>query len=254
MGLDIYAGTLTRYYMHDWKSVVQQWAEANGMKFQRFAPNEEEIEEETDPARVREAVENWRDQIVAAVSQPGQEPFTPWPEDCERPYYTDKPDWDAYGALLLAAACYSYGEPLPATVSKGWDFMEHPLIRRLSEDQEKVWSLLRGAVWWIPLPDGFFFEAPLPTGNREVIATTAGLRQELERLNELAWRADEKTILGWSDTEGYPADGTVNDGTVQTGETHTVYDTQSLAKFAFSILYQALLFSETHQVPILLDY
>ena len=27
MGLDIYAGTLTRYYSHNWKTVVQQWAE-----------------------------------------------------------------------------------------------------------------------------------------------------------------------------------------------------------------------------------
>ena len=29
MGLDIYAGTLTRYYSHNWKTVVQQWAEEN---------------------------------------------------------------------------------------------------------------------------------------------------------------------------------------------------------------------------------
>ncbi len=27
MGLDIYAGTLTRYYPDDWKTVAQQWAE-----------------------------------------------------------------------------------------------------------------------------------------------------------------------------------------------------------------------------------
>ena len=27
MGLDIYAGTLTRYYSHNWKTVVQQRSE-----------------------------------------------------------------------------------------------------------------------------------------------------------------------------------------------------------------------------------
>ena len=32
MGLDIYAGTLTRYYSRNWKTVVQQWAEENGLK------------------------------------------------------------------------------------------------------------------------------------------------------------------------------------------------------------------------------
>jgi len=33
MGLDIYAGTLTRYYSHNWKTVVQQWAEENGYTY-----------------------------------------------------------------------------------------------------------------------------------------------------------------------------------------------------------------------------
>jgi hypothetical protein len=35
---------------------------------------------------------------------------------------------------------------------------------------------------------------------------------------------------------------------------HTVYDTLSLAKFAYSILYRAARFSQENQVPILLDY
>ena len=82
MGLDIYAGTLTRYYSHNWKTVVQQWAEDN-----------------------------------------------------EKPYYTDKPDWDAFGAMLLVAACHTYGEPVPPTVEKDWIFMEHPVIARLAADR-----------------------------------------------------------------------------------------------------------------------
>ena len=39
MGLDIYAGTLTRYYSHNWKTVVQQWAEENGYTFNRITPD-----------------------------------------------------------------------------------------------------------------------------------------------------------------------------------------------------------------------
>ena len=41
MGLDIYAGTLTRYYSHNWKTVVQQWAEENGYTFNRITPDGE---------------------------------------------------------------------------------------------------------------------------------------------------------------------------------------------------------------------
>ena len=73
MGLDIYAGTLTRYYSHNWKTVVQQWAEENGYTFNRIAPDGESADdgEELSPAEVQAAVENWRDQILSAISQTG---------------------------------------------------------------------------------------------------------------------------------------------------------------------------------------
>ena len=83
------------------------------------------------------------------------------------------------------------------------------------------------------------------------------LRKELEKLNHLAWQADEDTILGWADTEGYPVDGTLApDGQYSKADIpeHTRYDTQSLAKFAFSMFWRAMRFAEEHQVPILLDY
>ena len=35
---------------------------------------------------------------------------------------------------------------------------------------------------------------------------------------------------------------------------HTRYDTESLAKFAFSMFWQAMRFAQEQQVPILLDY
>ena len=180
MGLDIYAGTLTRYYSHNWKTVVQQWAEENGYTFNRITPDGEpaDNEEELSPAESQAAVEDWRDQILAAISQPNQPHYTPWPEDNERPYYTDKPDWDAFGAMLLVAACHTYEEPVPLTVEKDWDFGEHPLIARLASDEERVWSLLRGATWWLPLTDSFLFQGPLPTDDQTMIATLGGLRKQ----------------------------------------------------------------------------
>lgn len=212
MGLDIYAGTLTRYYSHNWKTVVQQWAEENGYSFNRITPDGEpaDNEEEMSPAEVQAAVENWRDQILSAISQPGQPPYAPWLENNEKPYYTDKPDWDAFGAMLLVAACRTYEEPVPSTVEKDWIFGEHPLVARLASDEERVWSLFRGATWWLPLSDSFLFQGSLPTDDTAAIATLGGLRKELEKLNQLAWQADEDTILGWADTEGYPVDGTVD--------------------------------------------
>jgi len=259
MGLDIYAGTLTRYYAQNWKTVNQQWAEEHGWGFQRITPGGEPLagEGQAPPAEVQKDMENWRDQLLTALAQPGREPYAPWPEDSEKPYYTDKPDWDAFGAMLLTAACHTYGEPVPSTVQKDWKFTEHPVIKRLTEDRERVWSLFRGADWWIPLSDGFLFQAYLPNGARAVVATVGALRGELERLNALAWQADEDTILGWSRTEGYPAGVEVGPGGVLAepdGREHTEYNTESLAKFSFSIFWRALRFAEENRVPVLMDY
>ena len=120
-----------------------------------------------------------------------------------------------------------------------------------------MWSLFSGATWWLPLADSFLFQALLLTDDQAVIATLGGLRKELEKLNQLAWQADEDTILGWADTEGYPVDGTIDaDGRYSKADIpeHTPYDTQSLAKFAFSMFWRAMRFAEEQQVPILLDY
>ena len=90
-----------------------------------------------------------------------------------------------------------------------------------------------------------------------MIATLGGLRKELEKLNQLAWQADEDTVLGWAGIEGYQVDGTVDaDGQYSKADIpeHTQYDTQSLAKFAFSVFWRAMRFAEEQQVPILLDY
>ena len=122
MGLDIYAGTLTRYYSHNWKTVVQQWAEENGYTFNRITPDGEPADNEEECPRPMFR-RRWRNGEINFNRHFPAEPAAlhPWPEDNERPYYTDKPDWDAFGAMLLVAACRTYEErylpPWPAGIS-----------------------------------------------------------------------------------------------------------------------------------------
>lgn len=131
-GLDIYTGALTRYYSHNWKTVVQQWAEVNGYSFRKITPGGEPAAEEEltceEVRNIQNAVKRWRDTLLDAIHQKNGLPYTPWPEDNEKPYYTNKPDWDAFGTMLLVAACHTYGELVPPTVERGWNFAEHPLI------------------------------------------------------------------------------------------------------------------------------
>ena len=76
MGLDIYAGTLTRYYTQNWKNVAQQWAEANGYTFTRVAPNgEPEAVDVISAEEIQEEAVRWRDKILRAIAPEGQGPF-----------------------------------------------------------------------------------------------------------------------------------------------------------------------------------
>ena len=40
MGLDIYAGTMPRYYAKNWKTSVQQFCEEHGIKFNLITPTQ----------------------------------------------------------------------------------------------------------------------------------------------------------------------------------------------------------------------
>lgn len=246
MGMDVYAGTMTRYFAHNWKTAAQKWAEENGSAAHHVIPDAEETEDELTPDEMLETVKKWQGHMLSALTREGQEAYPSWPEDSEADYYTGKPDWEAFGALLLYAACRVYHRPLPPTVQKGWDFEADPTIGELIDDKKQVWSLFQGVTCWLPIADCFYFGGTLPTGDTAMIGTAAGLQTELDRINAMGWRADEETILSWTDTEGYP------DAAAPTQEP-TDYNTESLAKYAFSIFWRAVQFSAEHNVPIFLD-
>lgn len=236
VGLYIYAGTLTRYYAKNWKTV---WCQ----------------EEETAPEEIQEEVQRWRNNFLSALKKTNKKDYAPWHEDNEKSYFMDKPGWMALGAMLLVAACHLYGEPVPKTILDKWDFLAHPLIERLSQDKEQLWSLFRNVTWWVPLTDSFVVTVPSGNDKRTMIGTIAGLRDELEQINDMAWQADEETIYRWSETEGYPVEGERNSddfSNMSNVQKNTKYDTQSLAKFCYSIFCRALKFAEENQVPVVL--
>lgn len=251
MGLDVYAGTLTRYYTHNWKTVTQQFAEANGLKYEAICANDQEeplsVEETT------EVVTQWRDQIIAGL-HPNPAPL--WPEDNDvTPYYTDKPDWDALSALLLYIAAKYSDREVPVEIEKNTNIFEHPIVKEFLETKDFMLSLFDGNGWWIPIKDHVMFQYVLPNGEESMLATSALLLTELQRYNSFAWNADRDTIVSWREKEGYPVEAVYRPRTgIHMQNAHECYNTESLAKFAFSILWQAAEFSLEHGVVMLYDF
>lgn len=255
MGLDIYAGSMTRYYAQNWKTVTQQWAEQNGMQYSRITPNADGSGEKgPDVAEIQQDMVFWMDNLLQAMASSIGPADRTWVEDNVSPYYTDKPDWDAYGALLLYGACRKYRLDVPQTVEKGWDFNRHEILQHAFADENLNWSLYRGTAWWLPIEEMMIFQYQTPNGVDMAFGTTGALLEELRCINEMGWNAQEAEILGWQHSEGYPADMEMVDGQYKRIADNTQYNTQSLAKYAYSLLYQAARFSRDNRVPIILDY
>lgn len=254
MGLDVYAGTLTRYYTQNWKTAVQQFGEAHGIPVQIIRANVEEHPAEE--AEVRERVTEWRKHILSGldIAEPAR-----WNEDADQtPYYTDKPDWDGITALQLFVLAKMFGESVPETISKDTELTKSSLYQArqayLKQHDEPI-SILEGCGWWVPLEKPAIFSYVLPNFEEGVLATVGMLKQELQAINALSWNATPEEIAGWRNTEGYPCDGTAQtNGDVSIQKNHTVYDTISLAKFTFSILWKAADFAMQHGVVVLYDF
>ena len=103
MALDVFVGSLTRYYTGDWQNVAERSAGRRGA-----APP---IGRPRDAGSVRPTVLAWRDALAASL---GGNVIVglDWDESAETPYFTGRPGWDERTAVMLAARwASSVGNP-----------------------------------------------------------------------------------------------------------------------------------------------
>lgn len=214
MGLDVYVGSLTRYTFGGWLTIVQQAGLASGMEVQivRSEPDPDDLV--TDPDEIHDAVLEWRSRLGAGLGVP-----TDWVEEVDSPYWTDKPDWDGYGAVVLAA---SYDErPDLRPSSSGLlrrrtheedprRFQESPAYRAAAQSPARYPSLLSGAEWWLPVDADGVWEAPRLTGEPTRMASVHTLAAELatltDRTDVLAGRRRDDVLALGSPEPGSPFD------------------------------------------------
>src|SRR6266498_1325408 len=99
MGLDVYVGPLTRYTCGDWLTVVQQAMLAAGHEVQIVRTELDPADAINDPTVVSQVVRTWQKGLLDALGG-----TDPWADGLDLTYWTDKPDWDGYGGLVLLAA------------------------------------------------------------------------------------------------------------------------------------------------------
>lgn len=236
MGLDLYVGPLTRYHLGDWLTIAQQIGAQNGMDVRIVRANVEEAGE-TDPQVVWDAVLEWQQWFGDTLGRPAD-----WPEGPTQPYWTDKPDWDGYGAILLLAAYDERPDLRPFTEARAddpRDFSNAPAYQAASAEPEIYLTLLSGVEWWLPFPgDPVVVDASGPAGHQTRMGSIDQLVAELHLLAERTG-----VFAGHDPAEFREEPPSSHDPTVE-----------QVARFGLAVTLHLAETALEHRQPLLLDY
>ena len=188
MALDVYVGSLTRYYAGDWESVGEK--EKRPRARGRAGATHAGSDTGKDSERIRKAVLGWRDGMERALGQHLAEPLD-WAETTEAPWFTGRPGWDGFGSLVLwAAYAEQPGLRRPAVLPEEWDD-DRALVRSNAEGFRSRYShLVRNVELWLPCAFDFTFEGEDVDGRRIVVGSSTTLGRQLGELNAATWKMD----------------------------------------------------------------
>jgi hypothetical protein len=235
VGLDIYVGSLTRYYAGDWELVAQKAAREIGLEL-TVVRKHEPADAILDPEQIRPAVLAWREGLSQALSERLTEPLD-WNENPEVPYFTDKPTWDCYGDLMLRAA-YDEQRQLSPPGHHVEEWSEDPAYKACTADGfGSRYSHLYDVELWLPCSFGFVFKTEDVGGNPVLVGSSVALLRELVDLNRRTWMADSDLVDKWA------FDGSENGAPMELG-----------ARFAFALFVKLARHSVEEKLPMRLDW
>lgn len=233
MALDLYVGCFSRYHARQWENLAQQYARETGSEYRIITPDGGPPQA-ANWDEVTEAVGHWRARMNAALGAHLRSPLD-WRESRDTPYFTHRPGYDAYGALLLWAAYTEVGKSPPERYSGEW--FSDPVYKECSTPKpgQKSRALLCGALW-LPADFEFGFQAQNLTGDQVEIRSNRSLLDALKWLNDSTFRLSPDQ-LRQAACDNYEDDAPLSD----------------LARFGLAVFHEMAEKSVEHHLPILLD-
>ncbi len=244
MGLDVYVGPLSRYYSGQWETILQQVGRQNGLRVEVVRPRRRTISPvarllgrltgHRAPPDPTTLVDKWR--ATLRTHAPAGVLLT-LNDSIDGEYFTDKPAWDCYGALVLWAA-YDEAPPAERLVAATDKWSNDPsYVKAIANRGSRYRHLIANTEFWLPVEFDSPFEAPMPVGDRAVIGSSVRLLSELRALNQNWWRATDEDIDHWRQ-EGAEYGGPL----------------ERSAMFGFAVFYTLACKSTALQLPMKLDY
>ena len=192
MAFDVYVGPFTRYITGDWENAGQQAAREQGVPYQLIRADE--TEEAPPPTEdVRQAVESWLDAINQGLKAHVPHKLA-WDESEQAPYFTERPGWPAYAALLLHAAYDDHPEMArPAELPEEWG-EDSAYKASTAEDSDTRYPAILAANLWLPGEFEFMFGVEDLGGNERAVASCKALVDELKDLNQRTFALSEAQL------------------------------------------------------------
>ena len=235
MALDVYVGSVIRYYAGDWESIADKKEKRTRSKARTKATRAR-----SDPGkeseRIRKAVLGWRDGMKRALRQHLAEPLD-WAETTEAPWFTGRPGWNGFGSLVLwAAYAEQPGLRRPAALPEEWD--DDPALVRSNADgfRSRYSHLVRNVELWLPCAFDFTFEGENVDGRRIIVGSSTTLGRQLGELNAATWKMDAGELVALAKDQ--PAGSAL-----ETCARHALAVMSGLARHAVK-----------HRLPMKLDY
>jgi len=239
MGLDIYVGSLTRYYSGDWETILQQLSPVPVTIVRPNSPRQGLFRGLLDRLRRKDkdedaasAVRRWQKQIQQELGAPDLD----WNEDPNSEYFTDKPGWDCYGALLLWAAYEELPDAKRSQTAEDWERDPAYLTNR-GDPRGRYRHLTGNTEIWLPADFPDPIQTLAVTGDHVVLGSSVRLLAELSELNDRTWAVSDAQLSQWRQ------DGADYGGPLEAS-----------ARFAFSIFHELARRAVEHRLPMKLDY
>lgn len=230
MALDVYVGSLTRYYAGDWQSITDRMAQRGRAAARRPADPRKDCE------RIQKAVLAWRATLDGSLAPHLGEPLA-WDESSEARWFTGQPGWDGFGSLVLwAAYAEQPGLQRPSKLPEEWDD-DAALVRSNAQGFRSRYShLVRNVELWLPVAFDFTFEAEDVDGRRIIVGSATTLGRQLGELNGATWKMDTGELVAL--TRRRPAGSTL----------------EACARHAMAVMTGLTRQAIDHQLPMKLDY